>query len=64
MLHELADRAAAHCLDRTVAAARAWTNIDGTRKPVVALAHAPLVSAWATGYLIARVFGGLAPARA
>ena len=64
MLHQLADRAAAHCQDRTVAAFVAWANLDGRREPLRALAHGPLVSAWATGYLLARVVGGLAAARA
>jgi hypothetical protein len=64
MLHQLADRAAAYCEDRTAKGFLAWTNIDGSREPLVALAHGPLVSAWATGYLLARVVGALAAARA
>lgn len=57
MLHRLADRAATYCEDRTVAAFVAWANVDGSREPLVALAHGPLVSAWTTGYLFARIAG-------
>ena len=64
MLHQLADRAAEICAGRCSRAFLAWTNVDGSREPLVALAHGPLVSVWATGYLLARVVGGLAAARA
>lgn len=57
MLHQLADRAAAYCEDRTAKAFLALANIDGSREPLRALAHGPLVSAWATGYLLARIAG-------
>lgn len=64
MLHQLADRAAETCAKRCSQAFLAWTNIDGSREPLRALAHGPLVSAWATGYLLARIAGALTAARA
>lgn len=57
MLHQLADRAAETCAKRCSQAFLAWTNIDGRRESLVALAHGPLVSVWATGYLLARIVG-------
>lgn len=58
MLHQLADRAAETCAKRCSRAFLALANVDGSREPLVALAHGPLVSAWATGYLLARIVGG------